>query len=318
MPRTIRDAKLETRAARDRLKPSKKANWKTLVPAQLHLGYRRKRKDEPGLWLLRRYIGNERYRVSPLGLADDFEDAGQGILSFADAQRAAYAQARAQGAQARGSMTVEDAITDYIAWLKANRATGEDAEQRANKLIFPTLGKTKLADLTTTRITNWLNTLATSPALKRTAKDAAKQNVASSPVTKDQLRARRATANRLLTVLKAALNRAFENGHIDTDLEWRRVKPFEKVNAARPGYLSVEEARRLINAADKKSGFRDLVHAALLTGARYGELRALRVRDFHRGKLHIATSKSGRPRDIVLTDEGVTFFEQLTAGRGRD
>jgi hypothetical protein len=72
--RTIRDAKLETRAARDRLKPGRKPHFKTLIPGKLHLGYRRKRKDEPGQWLVRHYLGGERYRVASLGAADDFQD----------------------------------------------------------------------------------------------------------------------------------------------------------------------------------------------------------------------------------------------------
>ena len=95
----------------------------------------------------------------------------------------------------------------------------------------------------------------------------------------------------------------------------RDVEPFEKVNAARPGFLTVAECKRLINAADPGSGFRDLVRAALTTGCRYGELCALQVRDFARGKVHISESKSGRPRDVELSPEGAAFFEQLTAGR---
>ena len=93
----------------------------------------------------------------------------------------------------------------------------------------------------------------------------------------------------------------------------RRVQPFKAVNAARPGHLTVAEAQRLINAA--QGNFRNLVRAALETGARYGELAALDVRDLQRGKLHIRMSKSGKARDVVLTNEGVAFFTGLTAGR---
>ena len=57
--------------------------------------------------------------------------------------------------------------------------------------------------------------------------------------------------------------------------------------------------------------------AALQTGARYQELARLRVADFNvdAGTLAIWQSKSGKPRHIVLTDEGAAFFEQLCAGR---
>ena len=74
----------------------------------------------------------------------------------------------------------------------------------------------------------------------------------------------------------------------------------------------------MINAADRDSGFRDLIHAALLTGARYGELCRLRVGDFANGMVAIRTSKTGKPRHVRLTDEGREWFEQICAGRAPD
>jgi integrase len=135
------------------------------------------------------------------------------------------------------------------------------------------------------------------------------------PTDKEGQRVRRATANRTFTTLKAALNRAFRDGLVDNDSAWRRIKKFGKVDAARPEFLKVEESQRLVNAADEASGARDLIHAALLTGARYGELCNLRVHDFVAGKLYITRSKTGRERNIVLTQEGVEFFTQLATGR---
>jgi integrase len=87
------------------------------------------------------------------------------------------------------------------------------------------------------------------------------------------------------------------------------------VESARVRYLSIAEARRLINAAEPD--FRRLVQGALETGARYGELCALTIADFNpdSGTVAIVESKSGRPRHIVLTDDGVKFFQSLTAGR---
>jgi integrase len=317
--RTIRDAKLETRAARDRLKAAgRKVHFKTLIPGKLHLGYRRKRKDEPGQWLARHYLGSERYRVVPLGVADDFHDTGEGagVLDFAEAQRLALASRADEDAPRRGGMTVADAVNEYIAWLKVHKATGEDAELRAAKQILPQLGKVKIADLTTERLNRWRDALAETPALART-KEGAPQNFLPKPASPEQRRARRATANRVVTILKAALNKAFKNSRVNNDTEWRRFEPFTKVGAARPGFLMLAEAERLINTADRASGFRDLVRGALETGARYGELRGLRVRDFHRGKIaiHENLSKSGKPRDIVLTENGARFFAQLAAGR---
>jgi integrase len=317
MARTIRDAKLETRAARDRLPAGRAPHFKTLVPGKLHLGYRRKRKDAPGQWLVRHYLGNERYHVAPLGLADDFEDAAANndVLTFAEAQRMAHEHRVARRA-GRG-MAVADAIAEYVRQLRVERPRVADKTAgTAALLILPRLGRIKLADLTTKQITDWRDALASEPGRART-RPGAPQKFKVHPNTKEAQRARRATTNRVLTVLKAALNRAFKDGHIQDDLAWRRVEPFAKTHAARPGYLTVAECKRLINAADPNAGFRNLVRAALLTGCRYGELCALDVRDFQHGKLYIRDSKSGKPRDVVLSDEGIAFFTQLTVGRER-
>lgn len=131
-------------------------------------------------------------------------------------------------------------------------------------------------------------------------------------------RARRSSANRTWTILRAALNHAFQNGKAASDLAWRKVKPFKNVDAARLRYLTIAEAKRLINASDKE--FRLLVQAALQTGARYSELARLTVSDFNPdvGTVQIQQSKSGKSRHIVLTSEGQEFFRQLSAGRAGD
>ncbi|MBK7162274.1 MAG: site-specific integrase, partial [Sphingomonadales bacterium] len=82
-------------------------------------------------------------------------------------------------------------------------------------------------------------------------------------------RSRQASANRILTILKAALNRAYQDGDVQSDHAWRKVKPFEKADGVKLRYLSDDESRRLVNATDPT--FRPMVQAGLLTGARYAE-----------------------------------------------
>jgi integrase len=123
------------------------------------------------------------------------------------------------------------------------------------------------------------------------------------------------SANRVLAQLRAALNFAFSECKVPSAAAWKRVKPFHGVASARVRYLTAAECERLLNACD--GDFRSLVRAALETGCRYQELARLKVEDFNpdSGTLLIRQSKSGKPRHVVLTDDGRSFFEQLTAGR---
>ena len=169
--------------------------------------------------------------------------------------------------------------------------------------------------LTTEELRKWLATMAAAPAQNRSK--AGKPRFKAAPTTEEGVRARRASANRVLTILKAALNHAYDEGHVANRDAWgRKLKPFRDVEVARVRYLSVADAMRLINASDPE--FRPLVRAALETGCRYGELTQLEVHDFNpdAGTVTIRRSKTGKARHIVLTDEGRAFFRQHCAGRG--
>jgi len=93
------------------------------------------------------------------------------------------------------------------------------------------------------------------------------------------------------------------------------VPPFKAVEAARVRFLTDAEAARLVNAADPS--FRPMITAALLTGARWGELVRFEAADFNpeAGTLHVRTSKTGKARHIMLTEEAKTFFTQQCAGK---
>jgi integrase len=129
------------------------------------------------------------------------------------------------------------------------------------------------------------------------------------------VRRRRASANRVFGVLKAALNLAFREGHAASDEAWRRVKPFREASAPKVRYLSHAETQRLVNACEP--GFRALVQCALLTGCRYGEITNFQAGDFNRdaGTVSVPISKTGRPRHVVLTDDGVALFVRHVAGK---
>jgi integrase len=321
MARTVRDANLETRTARLRLAIRAEPYWRTIDPGA-HLGYYRGKRG--GSWVARLYQEG-RYRKTAVGTADDASDAdGLAILSFAQAQAAArnwFAKLARDAAgiepTAAGPYRVRDALSDYLADYKRRGGKALAATRvAANAHILPTLGDARLEQLTAGRIREWHFGLAEAPARLRTKKGALELKTrALDPDDTEMTRRRRATANRVLTVLKAALNHAFREGRVPNDEAWRRVRPFREADAVRVRYLSHDEARRLVNAAN--AGLRQMVQAALLTGCRYGELAALRPEDFdsEAGTIRIRAAKSGKARHVVLTEEGIILFRRLAAGK---
>ena len=314
MPRTLRDSKLNSREARSRLKVQGKP-YKRLIEPGLHLLYRRLA-GRPGSWAVRKYLGNQAYAESSLNaVADDFSDAdGVTVLSFAQAQVAALAYKP----KATGPLTVAQALERYLADLDERGAgSASDARIRAGALIIPQLGNVQVDELTTEQIRAWHIGLAKTPARVRTAKGE-RQRYRSDAADEDGKRRRRVSANRVLIILKAALNSAFREGLANSDLAWRRVRPFKGADAARTRYLTAAEGKRLVNACEP--AFRRLVQGALGSGARYGELIRARVKDFNPegGSLLIYRSKAGKPRHVLLTGEAAALFVSWCAGRGGD
>ena len=322
MGRTVRDTNLESRTARMRLTPRRKPYWRVLEGG-LHIGYRRT-KEGGGSWVARRFVGDHSYLESKLGTADDLQDADiVTIQSFAQAQEAARkwwkaAQRVDQGiAPDTGPYRVSDALRDYFEAREhaGSKGVGNDRQTAAAR-ILPQLGAIEIERLTTVAIRTWHAGIAKSDKLVRRKMSDTRQATRGFDVDDPEaVRARQSTANRILTVLKAALNHAFNNDHASSDQAWRKAKPFREADAAIVRYLTAPEWLRLINACEP--AFRDLVRGALLSGCRYGELVRMAAADFNRdaGTITVRRSKASKTRHVVLNDEGRVLFEALTAGR---
>lgn len=319
MPR--RRSVLASRTSRSDLPPSDAPEWELISPG-VRLGYRRGRgtRGQGGSWLAASRSADGKRVQTKLGKADDLSAAdGTGILTHEQAKDAARAWAKSLRAapDAQPALTVADALERY---LEARTAEGMkavyDARSRARVHILPKLGPLRLADLTLDRLRRWRDAMVTAPKRLRTSRHAAKVNTRDVDVSDPEaLRRRRDTANRTLTLLKAALNWAFQHQLVESDRAWRLLKPFRDTGAARVRFLDVAEQRRLLNTAH--GALRDLVAAALMTGARFGELAALTVRDVDgaNGTVFVERSKNGRARHIPLTAGGRALFERLSAGR---
>jgi integrase len=343
MTRTLRDGNLGSRSGRAALKSSP-ANpyWLVVAPNQA-IGYHKPRKGA-GTWRARLYLPESRsFKMKALGTADDFRDAdGATILDFRQAQDAADAwfkdcaseAARVAGGEPAhvGPFTVTDALKAYFEDGKRRGMKGlKRDEARAALWIYPQLGELEVAKLTRRRLETWLAEMADSPRRIRARKAPAKPRnfktpkapkpaplPPAPPATDDEKRARRDSANRVLTILKAALNHALDRRMVTcTGEAWREAKPYRGTTKARVRFLSVEDQVRLVNACP--ADFRRLVKGALYTGGRYGELARATVQDFDPtgGTLFLIGKGTGegKPRRVVLTDEGQAFFQELTAGR---
>jgi integrase len=314
MAGTVKHARLESQSARNRLKRGRQPHWQALVDGKVHLGWQCWKGDAAGRWVLRRYIGNRKYRTIALGLADDAAAAdGVRVLSYKQAE----AKARAMVEMPNGKierLTVRQALDRYIEHKRDQGQPVRDVLSRSTAHILPSLGDLVVAELTTEQLRKWLATMAAAPAQSRPK--AGKPRFRAAATTEEELRARRASANRVLTMLKAALNHAYDEGHVGNRDAWgRKLKPFRNVDVARVHYLTVAQAERLLNACD--ADFRPLVRAALETGCRYSELTRMQVHDFNpdANTVTVRKSKSGKARHVTLTPEGAEFFRQHCAGR---
>jgi integrase len=319
MARTVRDAKLETRTARLRLPIRTEPYWRGLEKG-FALGYRRRAKG--GTWLARRRQADGGYAEHRIGTTDDLQDAdGVAVLDYAKAQKTARQwwrgeARREEGHETReGPLTVADVVAEYLkAYERRGGKAVYETQRAAETHILPALGIIFVGKLTARKIADWHHELAEKRARVRT-KLGRRQNYREVVTGPDAIRKRRATANRILTVLKAALNHAWKAGHLPSDDAWRRVKPFKAVETALVRYLSEAECVRLVNACEPV--FRNLVRGALLTGCRYSELAGMRAADFNAdaGVITVRESKADKPRHVILTEEGQRLFADLTAGK---
>jgi integrase len=319
MARTVKDANLATRTARTNLAPRKRPYYR-LILQSLHLGYYRGART--GSWSARRFIGAGHYEETKLGTADDVADAdGVTILSFGQAQEKARAWFTARTLAASGHEaplaphTVSDALVDYERdYLRRGGKAVDRLRHSINAHIRPAFGPIELDKLSRAKIESWLEKLANTPPRLRTRQGQATRHRERDD-SLEGVRRRRESANRVLTVLKAALNLAYQHGRARSKVGWESVKPYRDVGASKIRYLNDSESKQLVEACDAR--FRNLVIGALLTGARYGELSMMHKGDFDpvSGTVHIPRSNSGKARHIYLTEEGQQFFANVAAGK---
>ena len=185
-----------------------------------------------GTWWARVLVASKpaRYRMAALAHADDHEDAdGTRVLDWKQAQAAARLWAARQ--TGTGPLTVARACERYVEHLRSRKGerAAREVEGRARRHILPVLGAKRVADLTADEMRKW------HAGMVRGDDD-------------ESRRRSRDSANRVLTILKAALNSAFRDGLVSDDRAWRRVGAFAGVGEARKVILGDPELQALIVA----------------------------------------------------------------------
>lgn len=295
---------LTNKTSRAKLAPRPKPYFTSLQP-RLTLGWVRQSKTETGRWVRREEIGRDDagspiHKTRQIGLADDLAPAdGHLTLSFQQAARLA-ADPNAGG---DGALTLASAIDIYAQHMRTRSKYADSDRKRLVDTMSEALLRTPVVKLSKEAVEGWFSSLVRP----------------SSNADPDAERRSKDSANRTLTILRAALNYVTTSrpDEITDDRAWRLVKRFRAVARPRTVHFATDDVLRWIDAAEQLNpALAVLMEGAFHTGARFGELRMCDVRHFDpkQAHLHIPFGKTG-PRNVLLPAEANAFFKRVTARR---
>ncbi len=196
--------------------------------------------------------------------------------------------------------TVESACRAYVADRRREKGndTAQDAHKRFERTVYgdgrkrskQPIAHVCLSKLRTTHVREWRQSLIESGLGK-------------------------SSVNRTQISFNAALNLAVAQKWVGLERasSWRDVKQFRGVNKRRDLFLDLTQRRSLLASAN--GALHDLITAAVLTGARAGELISARVSQFDARTNTLTVSGKTGTRPVVLSDAASTFFAKLTADR---
>jgi integrase len=298
MARSIRSAQLETRTARLKLPITTDPSF-VKVGDGIALGYRRNRTD--GAWVARVADGSGRNARRNLAIADDYQEAdGQRVLSYWQAVDAAR---RLKAGDTGAVVTVRDALDAYAAALE-RRGRDDGNVSRVRRHMTDALADKPIGLVKSREWERWRNAVA-------------------AKVTK-------ATVNRILHNLKAALNAAADHDQNLNRHAWRvGLASFSGAEQPRNVIRDEVTVLSLVDAAYRESHeFGLLVEVAAMTGARAGQLRQLQVQDLLEGRegprLTVPVSAKGNTKvekrghdSAPITDGLAAKLKVASVGRPR-
>jgi integrase len=281
---------IDKASVRNKLPARKEPYWGAPVERGLFVGFRQTEAGW-GSWIARFHDEDRRHRYNSLGpvsAENDYEAAKSA------ARR--WSKSLAAGVNTNDVTTIANACKEYVKDRKnvKGKATARDAEARFEREVDNhAIAKLPLDRVRQKRLEEWRDDLVTRK--KR-------------PLSK-------AAANRTLTALKAALNHAVRHRYVSAErtIEWALVKPFSDANKRRDLYLDLKQRRALLEAAT--GAVRDLLEAAMLTGARAGELTSAKRSQFDgRTNTLTLTGKTGT-RKVPLSPVASALFARLAENK---
>ena len=207
-----------------------------------------------------------------------------------------------------GRFTVGDAMHGFVEWkrIAAARTYFETTLSLINHHIIPRLGDVPVDDLNQSVFTQFCVDILESPPKRGNRFQGSKLPV--QDLDHERLRKRKKTLNTIIGILRSAIEMSWENGDVESERSWRRLRRLPHADTPRQFFLTRAQAKRLIAACRPDLAL--LVQGALYSGCRVSELAQLRARDVggHVFGIYVAPMKSYRGRYVILPTEGMSFF----------
>ncbi|MGH8132099.1 MAG: tyrosine-type recombinase/integrase [Steroidobacteraceae bacterium] len=277
-------ADLSRKRERERLSARREPYWQRLAEGAA-LGFRR----GPDTWVARYRSRDGKHQYKALGEALEFDDAKRRAEAW-------LGQFAGSAVRTVKRSTVRAALEAYLADLRRHgrHDAAREAEWRFNAVVFDhELADAELESMTRDDFLEWRDRICTGRQAR--------------------------TVNRYVRAVVAALNCAVELGHVGNPVAWRVRALADDVEdeGETAVFLTADQRKALIAAADPACSV--FMRGLELTGARPRELAAATVGDFD-GKVLRLAHRKGRPlrlrvRHVVLSKEGVAFFERQTADK---
>jgi site-specific recombinase XerD len=298
-------ARIDTVEARSKLKPRRTPYWRKLSTGY-HLGFRKMTAASTGTWIAQAYDPatqkQTRKSLGPFSTLPAHER-----FDAAKKEGEAWFQHLGRGGSTE-IVTVRKACEHYVDHVRDGKGEDKanDIEARFKRWVYEEkLASFELQKLTRKHVEDWRRNLTQTPVMiNRGAKKPSIRERAPSSVNRD------------MSALRAALNYAYDNGHVTTDMAWRvALRPIKNADGRRDVYLDIQQRRKLLNNA--QADVSAFLRGLSLVPLRPGALAHLSVANFDKRLrvLTIGKDKTGRDRKIKLPDKTAQFFAEQAKGK---